>query len=48
MKEISGVHGGIRKPYLLRLFRKCFGNSVTKFSFPSNLNFIQLSRIQGA
>ena len=32
----------------MHLFRKCFGNSVTEFSFPSNLNFNLLSRIQGA
>ena len=27
--------------------RKCFGNSITEFSFPSNLNFNLLRRIQG-
>ena len=30
------------------LIRKCFGNYMTEFSFPSNLNFNLLSRTQGA
>ena len=30
----------------LRLFCECFGNSIIEFSFPSNLNFNLVSKIQ--